>query len=199
MHPDSFKILKTSCKRVYVTPCASLYSDAANCLSVDVGSSTKLVGVKTSPSHKVLSRSLNVNLLSKFLVTFLVIELDPLLLSDVSVSSGSTRLSILSPKPPTTQATSLMMSWSFSFSMKLVALSNKLSWKKLAFFFFVAMSRKRNHPCFSLMQSHTIFNMKMQCNVFLPPVLSTRRQFQRLKYSVCPSAYTDDLIFTRKN
>ena len=48
------------------------------------------------------------------------------------------------------------------------------------------------------MQLHTIFNMKMQCNVFLPHVLLTRRQFQRLKYSVCPSVYTDDLIFTRK-
>ena len=30
-------------------------------------------------------------------------------------------------------------------------------------------------------------------------VPSTRRQFQCLKYSVCPSVYTDDLIFTRKN
>ena len=49
------------------------------------------------------------------------------------------------------------------------------------------------------MQPHTIFNKKMQCNVFLPHVLLTRRQFQRLKYSVCPSVYTDDLIFTRKN
>ena len=48
------------------------------------------------------------------------------------------------------------------------------------------------------MQPHTIFNMKMQCNVFLPHVLLTRRQFQRLKYSVCPSVYTDNLIFTRK-
>ena len=42
--------------------------------------------------------------------------------------------------------------------------------------------------------------MKMQCNVFLPHVLLlTRRQFQSLKYSVCPSVYTDDLIFARKN
>ena len=49
------------------------------------------------------------------------------------------------------------------------------------------------------MQSHTIFDMKMQCNVFLPHVLLTRRQFQHLKYSVCPSVYTDDLIFTGKN
>ena len=40
--------------------CASLYSDAANCLFGDLGSSTKLVGVKTSPSHKVLGRRLNV-------------------------------------------------------------------------------------------------------------------------------------------
>ena len=73
--------------------------------------------------------------------------------------------------------------------------------RKPAFFFFVAMSKKkkRNHPCFSLMQPHTIFNMKMQCSVFLPHVLLTRCQFQRLKYSVCPSVYTDDLIFTRKN
>ena len=60
MHLDSFKIPKTSSKTMYVTPCASLYIDAANCLSGDVGSSTKLVGVKTSPSHKVLSRRLNV-------------------------------------------------------------------------------------------------------------------------------------------
>ena len=37
-------------------------------------------------------------------------------------------------------------------------------------------------------------------NVFLPhALLLTRRQFQRLKYSVCPSVYTDDLIFARKN
>ena len=48
------------------------------------------------------------------------------------------------------------------------------------------------------MQPHPIFNMKMQCNVLLPHVLLTRRQFQRLKYSVCPSVYTDNLIFTRK-
>ena len=47
------------------------------------------------------------------------------------------------------------------------------------------------------MQLHTIFNLKMQCNVFLPHVLLTRRQFQRLKYSVCPSVYTVDLIFTK--
>ena len=49
------------------------------------------------------------------------------------------------------------------------------------------------------MQLHTVFNMKMQCNVFLPHVLLPRRQFQRLKYSVFPSVYTDGLIFTRKN
>ena len=49
------------------------------------------------------------------------------------------------------------------------------------------------------MQLHTIFNMKMQCSVLLPHVLLTRRQFQHLKYSVCPSVYTDDSIFTRKN
>ena len=48
------------------------------------------------------------------------------------------------------------------------------------------------------MQPHTIFNIKMQFNVPLPHVLLTRRLFQRLKYSVCPSVYTDDLIFTRK-
>ena len=48
------------------------------------------------------------------------------------------------------------------------------------------------------MQPHTIFNMKMQCNVFLARVLLTRRQFQRLKYSVCPSVYADGLFFTRK-
>ena len=48
------------------------------------------------------------------------------------------------------------------------------------------------------MQPHTIFNIKMQFIVLLPHVLLTRRQFQRLKYSVCPSVYTDNLIFTRK-
>ena len=63
----------------------------------------------------------------------------------------------------------------------------------------VRCQKKRNHLCFSLMQPHTIFNKKMQCNGFLPHVLLTRRPFQRLKYSVCPSVYTDDLIFTRKN
>ena len=105
----------------------------------------------------------------------------------------------LSPKTLTTRATSLMMSWSFSSSMKWVAPSNKLSWKKARFLFLCRDDeKKRNHPCFSLMQPHTIFNMKMQCNVFLPHVLLTRRQFQRLKYSVCPSVYTDDLIFTWK-
>ena len=56
---------------------------------------------------------------------------------------------------------------------------------------------QKNHPCFSLMQLHTIFNMKMQCNVFLPHVLLICYQFQRLKYSGCPSVHTDDLIFTR--
>ena len=73
--------------------------------------------------------------------------------------------------------------------------------RKPAFFFFVMMpkKKKRNHPCFSLMQPHTIFNMKMQCNMFLPHVLLTLRQFQCLKYSVCPSVYADDLILTRKN
>ena len=57
--------------------------------------------------------------------------------------------------------------------------------------------QKKNHPFFSLMQLHTIFNTKMQCNVFLPHVLLTCCQFQHLKYSVCPSVYTDALIFTR--
>ena len=57
--------------------------------------------------------------------------------------------------------------------------------------------QKKNHPCFSLMQLHTIFNMEMQCNVFLLHVLLTCHQFQHLKYSVCSSVYTDDLIFTR--
>ena len=52
--------------------------------------------------------------------------------------------------------------------------------------------KKKNHPCLSLMQLHTIFNMTMQCNVFLPHALLTCRQFQRLKYSVCPSVYIDD-------
>ena len=57
---------------------------------------------------------------------------------------------------------------------------------------------KKNYPCFSLMQLHIIFNMKIQCNVFLPHVSLTCHQFQRLKYSVSPSLYTDDLSFTRK-
>ena len=57
MHPDSFEFPKTSSKMVYVTPCAS-QNDADDCLSGDVGA--QLVGVKTSPSHKVLSRGLNV-------------------------------------------------------------------------------------------------------------------------------------------
>ena len=48
------------------------------------------------------------------------------------------------------------------------------------------------------MQLHTIFNMKMQCNLFLLHLLLTCRQFQHLKYSVCPSVCTDDLLFTRK-
>ena len=60
IHPDFFGIPKTSSKTVYVTLCASLYSDTANCLCGNVGCGTKLVGVKTSPSHKVLSRRLNV-------------------------------------------------------------------------------------------------------------------------------------------
>ena len=102
MHPDFFEMPKTSSKIVYVTQRASLYSDAAKCLSGNVGSSTKLVGVKTSPSHKVLSRMLKVvidaHLLRKFLLTFFVIEPGPLLLSDISVSSGSTRLSIFIPQ-----------------------------------------------------------------------------------------------------
>ena len=46
--------------------------------------------------------------------------------------------------------------------------------------------QNKNHPHFSSMQLHTIFNMKMQCNVFLPHVLLTCHQFQRLKYSACP-------------
>ena len=105
----------------------------------------------------------------------------------------------LSPKAPAIRATSLMMFWSFSSSMKWVAPSNKLSWKNALFLFLCRdVKKRRNHLCFSLMQPHTIFNMKMQCNVFLPHVLLTRRQFQRLKYSVCPSVYTDNLIFTRK-
>ena len=110
---------------VYVTLCASRYCDAANYLSGDVGSGTKLVGVKTCPSHKVLSRRLNVvrlmrifsenslslfwlqslvhcsfltHLLQKFVVTFLVVQLSPFLLSDVSVSSGSTSLSTFIPQ-----------------------------------------------------------------------------------------------------
>ena len=102
MHLDFFEMQKTSSKIVYITPRASLYSNAANCLSGNVGSSTKLVGVKTSRSHKVLSRMLKVvidaHLLQKFLVTFFVIELGPLLLSDISVSSESTRLSIYVPQ-----------------------------------------------------------------------------------------------------
>ena len=78
-------------------------------------------------------------------------------------------------------------------------LPTNLRGRKPAFFCFVAMSKRRNHPCFSLMQPHTIFSMEMQCNGFLRHVLLTRCQFHRLKYSVCPSVYTDDLIFTGKN
>ena len=48
---------------------------------------------------------------------------------------------------------------------------------------------KKNHPCFSLMQRHTIFNMKKQCNVFLPHILLTCCQFQHLKYSIYISIY----------
>ena len=99
-HPDSLEIPKTSSKTVYVTPCASLYSDAANCLSGDVG--TKQVGVRTSPSHKVLSKGLNVMRLMRMFSEnssslFLVIEFAPLLLSDVLVSSESTNLSTFIP------------------------------------------------------------------------------------------------------
>ena len=71
--------------------------------------------------------------------------------------------------------------------------------RKPALFFFFAMSNERNHPCFSLMQPHIIFNMKMQCNMFFPHTLLTPLQLQHLKYSVCPSVYTDDLIFARKS
>ena len=102
-HPDSFEIPKTSAKTVYVTPCTRQYSHAANCLSSDVGPGTKLAGVKTIPSHKILSRWLNVMLFMRIFsknssVTFLVIELSLLLLSDVLVSSGFTRFSIFIPQ-----------------------------------------------------------------------------------------------------
>ena len=40
---------------------------------------------------------IDAHLLRKFLVSYLVIELGPLLLSDVSVSSGSTKLLIFIP------------------------------------------------------------------------------------------------------
>ena len=127
-------------------------------------------------------------------------ELGPLLLSDILVSSGSMRLSIFIPQIPTTRATSLMMCLNhFLLPWNELLLPTNSCGRKPAFFSFVVMSKKRNHPCFSLMQSHTIFNTKMQCNVFLPHVLLTRRQFQRLKCSVCPSVYIDDLIFIRKN
>ena len=48
---------------------------------------------------------------------------------------------------------------------------------------------KKNHSCFSLIQPHTIFNMKKQCNVFLPHKLLTCCQFQHLKYSIYISIY----------
>ena len=38
--------------------------------------------------------------------------------------------------------------------------------------------------------------VKIQCNVFLPHALLTCCQFQRLKYSLCPGVYADDLSFT---
>ena len=43
---------------------------------------------------------------------------------------------------------------------------------------------QKNHPCFSLMQPHTIFNMKKPCNVFLRHILLTCCQFQHLKYYI---------------
>ena len=114
----------------------------------------------------------------------------------------------LFPKTPTTRATSLMMSWSFSSSMKWVAPSNKPSWKKARFLFLTRdIKKKRNHPCFSLMQSYTIFNKKMQCNVFLPHVLLTRRQIFYLSqclywwFNFCKKKSTHycDLLFILSN
>ena len=180
---------------VYVTPCASLYSDAANCLSGDVR--TKLVGVKTSPSHKVLSRELNVMRLMRIFSKnssslFLVIELAPLLLPDVLVSSESTKLPLLEQRH---------WWWLDYFLLPWNELLRPTNFRgrKPTFSFFVAMSKKRNHPCVSLMHRHIMFNMEIQCNVFFPHVLSTRRQFQRLEYSICPSVYNDDLMSTRRN
>ena len=39
------------------------------------------------------------------------------------------------------------------------------------------MYKKKIYSCFSLMQLYTIFNVKIQCNVFLPHVLLTCHQF----------------------
>ena len=171
-----------SSKTVSVTPCASLYSNAANCLSGNADSGTKLVGVKTSPSHKVLSRRLNV----------------VWLMCIFSKSSSSIAPFWCFPQNSHYSSNVVDNVLVIFFFHEIFTASNKLSWRKFRFLFLCCDVNKRNHPCFSLMQLHTILNMKIQCNVFLPHVLLTRRQFQRLKYSVCPSVYTDDLIFTWK-
>ena len=181
-----FQRPKASSKKVCVTTCASLYSDTANFLSGDIGSSTKLVGVKTSPSHKVLSRRLNVVRLTRiFSENFSsLFSLGPLLFSNVLVSSGSPRLSVFIPQ-------------NSHYSSNVVD-------DVLIIFFFHKMSCSFQQTFveespLSCIQPHTVFNKKIQCNVFLPHVIITRRQFQRLKYSVCPSIFTDDLVFSRKN
>ena len=201
-HPESFEIPKTSSKTVYVTPGASLYSDAANCLSGDVAFGITLVGVMTSSSHKELSRRLNVVRLMRifcenFSSLFFGFRAPSIALFwHFGLEWVHEALDFYAPKLPLLEYDVLII----FFPMKWVAPSNKFSWKKAHFLFLCPYVKKnKNHPCFSLMQLHTIFDMKMQCNVFLPHVLLTRRQFQRLKYSVCPSVYTDDLIFTRKN
>ena len=171
-----------SSKMVSVTLNASLYSDAANCLSGNVGFGTKLVGVKTSPSHKVLSRRLNA-------VWMMCI------FSKCSSSIAPFWCFPQNSHYPGKIVDDVLVIFFFHENL---APSNKLSWRKVHFLFLCCDVKKRNHPCLSLMQLHTNLNMKIQCNVFLPHALITRRQFQRLKYSVCPSVYTDDLIFTGK-
>ena len=122
-----------------------------------------------------------------------------MLFSGVSFSSGCTRLSIFIPQNshyPSNVVDDVLII--FFFHEMSCSFQQTFVEERPLSFSLSRCQKKRNHLCFSLMQPHTIFNMKMQCSVFLPHVLLTRRQFQRLKYSVCPSAYTDNLIFTRK-
>ena len=122
-----------------------------------------------------------------------------MLFSGISFSSGSTRLSIFIPQSSrySSNVVDDVLIIFFFHEMSCSFKQTFMEERPLSF----SLSRcqkKKKSSVFSLMQPQTIFNMKMQCNVFLPHVLLTRRQFQRLKYSVCPSVYTDNLIFTKK-